>query len=110
MILKSNINLYSPKSGEINRFLTSFYNKEIQLPDDSKYNISFENPVEMTDLIGTYIENKEKYKINMWISIDKNIYIKLIYKLISFMIKLAILETSSLQSDSTHLSIIANTP
>ena len=73
--MKTNIKLYSPKIGEINRFLTSFYNKEIQLPDDSKYNISFENPVEMTDLIGTYIENKEKYKISMWISIDKNIYI-----------------------------------
>lgn len=77
MILKSNINLYSPKSGEINRFLSSFYNKKIQLPNDLKYNISFDNPIEMADLIGTYIENNEKYKINMWISFDKNIYINI---------------------------------
>lgn len=73
--MKSNINLYSPESGEINRFLSSFYNKKIELPNDLKYNISFENPVEMTELIGTYIENNDKYKINMWISLDKGVYI-----------------------------------
>lgn len=75
IILKSNINLYSPENGEINRFLSSFYNKKIELPNDLKYNISFDNPVEMTDLIGAYIENNDKYKINMWISLDKGVYI-----------------------------------
>ena len=73
--MKSNINLYSTKNGEINRFLSSFYNKRIELPNDLKYNISFENPVEIAELIGAYIENNEKYKINMWISLDKDIYI-----------------------------------
>ena len=75
--LKANINLYSSKVGEINRFLSSFYNKKIELPNDLKYNISFENPVEITDFIGTYIENNDKYKINMWISLDKDVYINI---------------------------------
>ena len=73
--MKASINLYSPKIGEINKFLSSFYNKKIQLPNDLKYNISFENPVEMTDLIAAYAENNEKYKMNMWISLDKGVYI-----------------------------------
>ena len=75
IILKASINLYSPKIGEINKFLSSFYNKTVQLPNDLKYNISFENPVEMTELIAAYIENNDKFKINMWISLDKGVYI-----------------------------------
>ena len=73
--MKTNVSLYSPENGEINRFLSSFYDKKIQLPNDLKYNISFQNPVEMTDLIGAYIENNDKYNINMWISLDKDVYI-----------------------------------
>jgi len=75
--LKSNVNLYSTEKGEINRFLSSFYNKKIELPNDLKYNISFENPVEITELIGAYIGNNDKYKINMWVSLDKGVYINI---------------------------------
>ena len=73
--MKSNVSLYSPENGEINRFLSSFYDKKVQLPNDLKYNISFENPVEMTDLIAAYAENNHKFKMNMWISLDKGVYI-----------------------------------
>lgn len=76
MILKANINLYSTKNGEIQRFLSSFYNKKISLNNEfKKHNISFENPIEMADIIGTFIENNDRYKINMWISFDKDVYI-----------------------------------
>ena len=75
IILESSINLYSTKEGEIKKFLTSFYNKKIELENNLKYNIYFVNPIEMTDMIGTFIENNEKYQINMWISFDKHIYI-----------------------------------
>lgn len=73
--MKTSISLYSPENGEINRFLTAFYNEKIGLPNDLKYNISFENPVEMANMIGTFIENNDNYKINMWISFDKGVYI-----------------------------------
>ena len=75
--MKSNVSLYSTKNGEINKFLTSFYNKEIKLPNELKYIVEFDNPVEMTGLIGAYIENNDKYKINMWVSFDKGVYINI---------------------------------
>lgn len=73
--MKASINLYSTENGEIQRFLTSFYNKKIKLDNDLKWNTEFENPIEISDMIGTFIENNDRYKINMWISLDKGIYI-----------------------------------
>lgn len=73
--MKTSVSLYSPKTGEIDRFLTSFYNKKIDIPNDLKHKLIFENPIEMADLIGTFIENNNNYKINMWISLDRSIYI-----------------------------------
>lgn len=73
--MKVSVNLYSTETGEIQRFLTSFYNKKIELENDLKWNTEFENPIEMNDMIGTFIENNDRYKINMWISLDKGIYI-----------------------------------
>ena len=75
--MKASIYLYSPQKGEIQRFLNSFFNHSIALENELKWNIQFENPVEMNDMIGTFIENNEKYKINMWISFDKGIYINI---------------------------------
>lgn len=73
--MKASVNLYSTENGEIQRFLTSFYNKKIELENDLKWNTEFENPIEMNNMIGTFIENNDRYKINMWISLDKGIYI-----------------------------------
>ena len=73
--MESSINLYSTTEGEIEKFLTSFYNKKLNLEGNLKYKAYFENPIEMTDMIGTFIENNEKYQINMWISFDKHVYI-----------------------------------
>ena len=73
--MKASVNLYSTENGEIQKFLTSYYNKKIELENDLKWNINFENPIEISDMIGTFIENNYKYKINMWISIDKGVYI-----------------------------------
>ena len=75
--MKSNVSLYSPENGEIDKFLTSFYNKKIDLYNELKYMIFFDNPTEMTDLIAAYVENNDKYKINMWISLDKGAYINI---------------------------------
>lgn len=73
--MESSINLYSTKEGEIEKFLCAFYNKKIKLPHTLKYKSNFENPIEIADIIGTFIENNEKYQINMWISFDKHVYI-----------------------------------
>lgn len=51
------------------------YNNEINLINDLKWEYEYDNPVDINDIIGTFIENNDKYQINMWISLDKNVYI-----------------------------------
>lgn len=63
------------KNGEIQKFLNSYYNKQFQIENSLKWNKYFENPIEMNDIIGTFIENNDRYKINMWISLDNGVYI-----------------------------------
>ncbi len=73
--MKVKVNLYSEKEGEIKKFLNSMYNNEINLINDLKWEYEYDNPVDINDIIGTFIENNDKYQINMWISLDKNVYI-----------------------------------
>ena len=69
------VNLYSKENGEINRFLSSFYNKEIILENDLKWENKYENSIEIADIIGAFIDNNDKYKINMWISLDEGAFL-----------------------------------
>lgn len=71
------VNLYSDKKGEIKKFLKAFYNSNLELKDDLKWEKSFDNSVEISDIIGTFIDNNDKFKINMWVSFDKNIFINI---------------------------------
>ena len=47
----------------------------MQIENSLKWEKNYENPIEIAEFIGTFIDNKEKYKINMWISLDKGIFI-----------------------------------
>ena len=69
------VDLYSDKKGEISRFLNNFYKKDINLKNDLKWEKDFDNPVEMADILGAFIDNKDFYKINMWISLDEDAFI-----------------------------------
>ncbi len=76
--MKTTVNLYSQKTGEISRFLTNFYNNNnnINVQNDMfKWNNSYDNPIEISDIIGVFVDNNDKYDINMWISLDDNIFI-----------------------------------
>ena len=73
--MNTQISLYSTKSGEIAKFLEKFYNKKIESSVDLKWNKDFNNPVEMAEIIGVFIDNQEEYGINMWVSLDKDIFI-----------------------------------
>lgn len=73
--MKACVKLYSTKTGELQKFLNFFYNKNIKLENELKYEILYENPLEINDIIGTFIDNNDKYMINMWISLDRGIYI-----------------------------------
>ena len=81
--MKTFIKLYSNENGEIIRFLKKLYKKEEfdKLSDSSsntfllEWEKDFENPVEMADIIGVFIDNIDDFKINMWICLDKDILI-----------------------------------
>lgn len=69
------VNLYSNQKNEIKRFLHSFFQNSLELPNDLKWEYHYANPTESADMIGTFIDNKDKFKINMWVSLDKDFFI-----------------------------------
>jgi hypothetical protein len=72
------VNLYSSVSGEINRFLNAFWGEDnFSQPNDLKWEKSYDNPIEISDIIGTFIDNSDKYNINMWVSFDENIFVNI---------------------------------
>ena len=73
--MKGIINLYSETPGEIKKFLELFYSKNIEISKDLFWETSYDNPIDMIELISCFIDNKEKFQINIWISIDHNIFI-----------------------------------
>ena len=52
--------------------MTSIKKNEITDKSILKWTKEFENPIEIADIIGVFIDNNEKYSINMWISLDDN--------------------------------------
>ncbi len=69
------VNLYSKQKGEISRFLSHFYNAHFDLEDSLHWEKSYENPVELAEIVGTFIDNCEDFTLDMWISLDKNVFI-----------------------------------
>ncbi len=69
------VKLYSNVNNEISRFLKSFSNEKFNIDNKLEWQKSYPNPVEIADIIGAFVENNDKYNINMWVSLDKNIFI-----------------------------------
>lgn len=81
------VKLYSNAENEIFRFLQKFYQNSEEsatknaslLSDVSKNTLEWEhvyaNPIEITDIIGIFAENRQNYAINMWICMDENVFI-----------------------------------
>lgn len=73
----SSVVFFSNEKGEINNFLNKFYDKNLGVENSLSWIVNFKNPVEIADIVGAYIDNKDLYKINMWICIDKFVYINI---------------------------------
>ena len=69
------VKLRSRKKNEINKFLCKFYNTNMHIPEALNWQHEYNNPVEISDIIGAFIDNLDLYNIKMWICLDKNIYI-----------------------------------
>ena len=64
------------KKNEIKKFLENYYDKNIEIKnDDLEWKKEFDNPIEMAEIMGTFIDNSDKYEINMWISLDSGVLI-----------------------------------
>lgn len=70
------VNLYSENSSEIENFLSSFYNSSFDINNNLNWKHQYDNPIEITEIIGVFIDNLEDFKITMWISLDKGVYIQ----------------------------------
>ena len=78
---KPTLNLYCKDQNELSSFLERFYNKKFE---KSIENITFDNPIEMVDLISAIIDNNDKYNISAWINLDEDIFKKISNFLIVF--------------------------
>ena len=74
--MNATVNLFSEKKGELNRFLSNFYNTNLNVENKLNWEKKYANPIELAEIIGIFIDNIENYFISMWISLDKNTYIK----------------------------------
>ena len=71
----NSIAIYSEINNEIKKFLESFYSKNFNLSDNLFWENKYQSPIDMIDLISVFIDNNEKFSINVWISLDENVYI-----------------------------------
>ena len=73
--MKAIINFYSENKGEIKKFLDSYYSKNLNIENDYTYQEEFDNPIDMIGIISCFVDNNTKFNINIWISLDPNVYI-----------------------------------
>lgn len=81
------VKFYSNKDGEIFNFLSRYYRtnedsyKKIQNLDVYLHSLEWEkeykNPVEIATVLGVFVDNMEDFKMTMWISLDKGVYINI---------------------------------
>lgn len=72
------VNLNSRINGEVNRFLSKFYNNKFNIKNNN-WEKQYTNPIEIAELIGVYIDNIEDYNLSLWFSLDEGIIVKVDY-------------------------------
>ena len=75
--MSATIDIYSQTDNEIKKFISSFYDNDIWIDNNFNLKIIYDNPIQAADIIGCYIDNNDKFKINMWVSFDKDFYINI---------------------------------
>ena len=69
------ITLYSNKIGELNKFLSRFYNTNLDIENSLKWEKESANPVELAEIIGIFVAKSDDYVLNMWLSLDKDVFV-----------------------------------
>lgn len=71
------VKFQSSKKGEINKFLSEFYNTDLNISEQTFWVQEYNNPIEITDIIGAFIDNIDNFEIKLWVCLDKNVYINI---------------------------------
>ena len=70
------VSLRSKKINEINKFLSSFYDTNMNISgQELLWKKEYRNPIEASDIIGAFVDNINSYDLKMWLCLDKNVYI-----------------------------------
>lgn len=69
------VNLYSQKKGELNRFLSHFYNTNFNMEENLNWEKKYQNPIELAEIVGIFVDNCDDFDLHMWISLDKNVFV-----------------------------------
>lgn len=70
--MKLKVNLWSRKTGELKRFLESYYNKPIEMDEDAgEWTCTYGKPLEAADMISAVIDNNDRYQLVLCIQMDE---------------------------------------
>ncbi len=69
------VDLYSSKPKDIYNFLNKFYDNYTCEENAISWEKEFTNPIELANIIGVFIDNNDKYSINMWINLDEDFFL-----------------------------------
>lgn len=70
--------LFSSKTGEINNFLNKFYTSPQNISVNSlAWEKNFPNPVDVSEIVAAFSDNHTNFDLDMWISFDKDVFIKI---------------------------------
>jgi len=66
------VNMWSTSCGEIKRFLEAFYEREINIDEDTgQWFCDYGNPLESADIISAVMDNSHKFDIVLYIQVNK---------------------------------------
>ena len=74
--MNAKVMLLSKKDGDIEKFLNKFLNKKIELEKSNIWQKDFSNPIEISEIVAAFIDKIHSFNLIMWITLDKNIFIK----------------------------------
>ena len=73
--MKAKVILFSNKSSEITNFLNKFYSNKSDHGNSTSWQKEFPNPVEITEFIAAFADNKNSFDITMWVCLDEDLLI-----------------------------------
>ena len=72
------INLVSEKHGELEQFLSNYFEKDMSVDSDTlEWTYTFRKPLDSVSMINAIIDNSDIYSFTPWISMDKDLFIKI---------------------------------